>query len=144
MSAPASGVAESMHASEKEQATKRLIIFHLIPGLLNLFILVKIIPVYAEVYRGFGMKLPAMIQFVIQLSHIVQQRFLLITLPVCGAWLLLDVVAHRVIMNSLGKGAARIWTIGVFVALILLACGIVIMIVTVPFSALGPAIRSNP
>jgi len=52
--------------------------------LITLFLLVKVIPVFGEIYSGFGAKLPAPTQFMIGLSHLVQSYFLLILL-VMGA-----------------------------------------------------------
>lgn len=54
------------------------------------FLLVKVIPVFGEIYDGFGAKLPGPTQFLINLSHIVRDWFLLIFLGLGGlvyAWL---------------------------------------------------------
>lgn len=54
------------------------------------FLLVKVIPVFGEIYDGFGATLPAPTQFLINLSHIVRDWFLLIFLGLGGlvyAWL---------------------------------------------------------
>jgi type IV pilus assembly protein PilC len=48
--------------------------------LITLFLLVKVIPVFGEIYSGFGAKLPAPTQFMIGLSEVVQSYFLLILL----------------------------------------------------------------
>jgi type IV pilus assembly protein PilC len=42
------------------------------------FLLVKVIPVFADIYSGFGAKLPAPTQFLMNLSEILQSYFLLI------------------------------------------------------------------
>jgi hypothetical protein len=126
MSASGPGAAESIEQSEKEQATKRLIIIHLLLVALNLLILAKIIPVYATIYAGFGAKLPAVTQFVIQLSSLARHWFILATIPACGTLLLLDTLVHRLILNSMGKGAARAWLIGVGVVLLLFGVGLVV------------------
>lgn len=54
------------------------------------FLLVKVIPVFGEIYDGFGAKLPGPTQFLINLSHFVKDWFLLIFLGLGGlvyAWL---------------------------------------------------------
>jgi type IV pilus assembly protein PilC len=54
------------------------------------FLLVKVIPVFGEIYDGFGAKLPAPTQYLINLSHFVRDWFLLIFLGLGGliyAWL---------------------------------------------------------
>ena len=53
------------------------------------FLLVKVIPVFGEIYTGFGAKLPGPTQFLISLSNIVKSYFLLFLLAGCGmvyAW----------------------------------------------------------
>jgi type IV pilus assembly protein PilC len=49
------------------------------------FLLVKVIPVFGEIYDGFGAKLPGPTQFLINLSHFVKSYFLLIFLGIGGA-----------------------------------------------------------
>lgn len=54
------------------------------------FLLIKVIPVFAEIYTGFGSKLPGPTQFLINLSNFVRDWFLLIILAGGGlvyAWL---------------------------------------------------------
>ena len=54
------------------------------------FLLIKVIPVFGEVYQGFGAKLPGPTQFLINLSHFVSSWFILIFLAMGGltyAWL---------------------------------------------------------
>lgn len=46
--------------------------------LITMFLLVKVIPVFGEIYSGFGAKLPAPTQFMIGLSEIVKSYILLI------------------------------------------------------------------
>lgn len=48
------------------------------------FLLVKVIPVFGEIYDGFGAKLPAPTQFLINLSKIVSSYFILIFLALGG------------------------------------------------------------
>lgn len=43
--------------------------------LITTFLLVKVIPVFGEIYSGFGAKLPGPTQFLISLSHVVQNYF---------------------------------------------------------------------
>jgi Type II secretory pathway, component PulF len=57
---------------------------------ITIFLLVKVIPVFGEIYSGFGAKLPAPTQFLISLSNIVKKYFLLLMLGGGGgvyAWL---------------------------------------------------------
>jgi len=46
--------------------------------LITMFLLVKVIPVFGEIYSGFGAKLPAPTQFMIGLSNLVKSYILLI------------------------------------------------------------------
>jgi type IV pilus assembly protein PilC len=48
--------------------------------LITMFLLVKVIPVFGEIYSGFGAKLPAPTQFMIGLSEIVKSYILLIVI----------------------------------------------------------------
>ena len=50
---------------------------------ISIFLLVKVVPVFAECFKGFGAELPAPTQFMINLSNIVKRYFLLIT-PTVG------------------------------------------------------------
>src|SRR5947208_2831403 len=52
--------------------------------IITTFLLVKVIPVFGEIYEGFGAKLPAPTQFLINLSHIVSSYFILIFLALGG------------------------------------------------------------
>lgn len=52
---------------------------------ITIFLLVKVIPVFGEVYSGFGAKLPGPTQFLISLSEIVQRFFLVFILAGGGA-----------------------------------------------------------
>jgi type IV pilus assembly protein PilC len=57
---------------------------------ITVFLLVKVIPVFGEIYSGFGAKLPGPTQFLIHLSDIVKSYFILILLGGGGlvyAWL---------------------------------------------------------
>lgn len=57
---------------------------------ITIFLLVKVIPVFGEIYTGFGAKLPAPTQFLISLSNLVKKYFLLLILGGGGgvyAWL---------------------------------------------------------
>jgi len=49
------------------------------------FLLVKVIPVFGEIYDGFGAKLPGPTLFLINLSHFVRDYFLVIFLALGGA-----------------------------------------------------------
>ena len=54
---------------------------------ITIFLLVKVIPTFQDVYSGFGAKLPAPTQFLIGLSEIVQHYFIyLILLAGVGVW----------------------------------------------------------
>lgn len=57
---------------------------------ITIFLLVKVVPVFADVYKGFGQNLPGPTQALINLSNFVKQ-YLLIILPAMGgvvyAWL---------------------------------------------------------
>ena len=54
---------------------------------ITVFLLVKVIPTFKEVYSGFGAKLPAPTEFMIVLSEIVQHDLLyLIVLAALGVW----------------------------------------------------------
>jgi len=50
---------------------------------ITIFLLVKVIPVFEEVYDGFGAKLPAPTQFLITLSHFLKS-YLIYIIPVVG------------------------------------------------------------
>lgn len=52
---------------------------------ITIFLLVKVIPVFGEIYSGFDAKLPGPTQFLISLSEIVQRFFILILLALGGA-----------------------------------------------------------
>jgi type IV pilus assembly protein PilC len=52
---------------------------------ITIFLLVKVIPVFGEVYSGFGAKLPGPTQFLINLSDIVKQYFIVMILAGGGA-----------------------------------------------------------
>src|SRR5688572_26749728 len=57
---------------------------------ITIFLLVKVIPVFGEVYSGFGAKLPGPTQFLINLSDIVKKYFIVMILAGGGgvyAWL---------------------------------------------------------
>jgi len=51
---------------------------------ITIFLLVKVIPVFGDIYSGFGAKLPGPTQFLISLSEIVQKFFILILLGMGG------------------------------------------------------------
>jgi type IV pilus assembly protein PilC len=53
--------------------------------LITIFLLIKVVPVFGEVYAGFGAKLPGPTQFLIQLSEIVKKYIILILLGGGGA-----------------------------------------------------------
>jgi type IV pilus assembly protein PilC len=54
---------------------------------ITIFLLVRVIPTFKEVYSGFGAKLPAPTEFMIGLSEIVQHYFIyLIVLAGAGIW----------------------------------------------------------
>ncbi|MEO8425718.1 MAG: type II secretion system F family protein [Verrucomicrobiota bacterium] len=48
------------------------------------FLLIKVVPVFAEIFSGFGAKLPAPTQFLIDLSNVVKKYFVLIIIAVGG------------------------------------------------------------
>jgi len=52
---------------------------------ITIFLLVKVVPVFGEIYQGFGAKLPGPTQFLISLSNVVKSYFLLIFLSGGGA-----------------------------------------------------------
>ena len=49
------------------------------------FLLIKVVPVFAEIFSGFGAKLPAPTQFLIDLSNVVKKYFVYIILAVGGS-----------------------------------------------------------
>jgi type IV pilus assembly protein PilC len=49
------------------------------------FLLIKVVPVFAEIFSGFGAKLPAPTQFLIDLSNVVKKYFVVIILAVGGS-----------------------------------------------------------
>ncbi|MBC8096556.1 MAG: type II secretion system F family protein [Akkermansiaceae bacterium] len=51
---------------------------------ITIFLLVKVIPVFGDIYSGFGAKLPAPTQFLIDLSNIIQKYFILLILGAGG------------------------------------------------------------
>ncbi|MCU0784300.1 MAG: type II secretion system F family protein [Verrucomicrobia bacterium] len=53
--------------------------------LITVFLLIKVVPVFGEVYSGFGAKLPGPTQFLIDLSDIVKKYIILILLGSGGA-----------------------------------------------------------
>jgi len=52
---------------------------------ITIFLLVKVIPTFKEVYSGFGAKLPAPTQFLIDLSELIKHDFIYMILLVGGA-----------------------------------------------------------
>lgn len=52
---------------------------------ITIFLLVKVVPVFAEIFSGFGAELPAPTQFLINLSKFVQKYFIYIILGMGGA-----------------------------------------------------------
>ena len=52
---------------------------------ITIFLLVKVVPVFGEIYQGFGSKLPGPTQFLMSLSEQVKKYFLLIILAGGGA-----------------------------------------------------------
>jgi len=53
--------------------------------LITIFLLIKVVPVFGEIFKSFGAALPAPTQFLIDLSHFVQKFILLILLGGGGA-----------------------------------------------------------
>lgn len=53
--------------------------------LITIFLLVKVVPVFGEIYAGFGAALPGPTQFLINLSNLVKKYFLLMILGGGGA-----------------------------------------------------------
>jgi len=49
------------------------------------FLLIKVVPVFAEIFSGFGAKLPAPTQFLIDLSNVVKKYFVYIIMAAGGA-----------------------------------------------------------
>jgi type IV pilus assembly protein PilC len=57
---------------------------------ITIFLMVKVIPVFGDIYSGFGAALPAPTQYMINISHFVQKYVILILLAMGGvvyAWL---------------------------------------------------------
>jgi type IV pilus assembly protein PilC len=52
--------------------------------IITLFLLIKIVPVFEEIFQGFGADLPAPTQFVVTLSNFIRSNFLLGVLSVVG------------------------------------------------------------
>lgn len=52
---------------------------------ITIFLLVKVVPVFGEIYAGFGAKLPAPTQFLIDLSNLLQRWILVLFIVVGGA-----------------------------------------------------------
>lgn len=52
---------------------------------ITIFLLVKVVPVFAEIYAGFGAKLPGPTQFLIDLSALLQRWILVLFIVVGGA-----------------------------------------------------------
>ena len=65
---------------------------------ITIFLLVKVVPVFGEIYSGFGAKLPGPTQFLINLSNILKQYFLLVL--VAGGGCLRLVLFHQ---NQAGR-----------------------------------------
>src|SRR5215468_9874892 len=53
--------------------------------LITIFLLIKVVPVFGEIFKSFGATLPAPTQFLIDLSHFVQKFILLIIIGGGGA-----------------------------------------------------------
>ena len=53
--------------------------------LITTFLLVKVVPVFGDVYSGFGAKLPAPTQFLIDLSNLIKKYLLFLVVGVGGA-----------------------------------------------------------
>lgn len=51
---------------------------------ITIFLLVKVIPVFGDIYSGFGAKLPGPTQFLINISEIVKKYFILLILGIGG------------------------------------------------------------
>lgn len=51
---------------------------------ITIFLLIKVIPVFGDIYSGFGAKLPGPTQFLINISEIVKKYFILIILGIGG------------------------------------------------------------
>jgi type IV pilus assembly protein PilC len=51
---------------------------------ITIFLLVKVIPVFGEIYSGFGAKLPGPTQFLINLSDIIKKYFIVLILGMGG------------------------------------------------------------
>lgn len=57
---------------------------------ITVFLLIKVVPVFAEIYSGFKAKLPAPTEFLIKLSNALRQQFLLLVVAtgsIVGGWL---------------------------------------------------------
>src|SRR6476661_6825270 len=52
---------------------------------ITIFLLIKVVPVFAEIFSGFGAKLPAPTQFLIDLSNVVKKYFVYIILAMGGS-----------------------------------------------------------
>src|SRR5216117_2821272 len=53
--------------------------------LITIFLLVKVVPVFGEIFQGFGAKLPAPTQYLVNISNIVKRFFIFIALGGVGA-----------------------------------------------------------
>ena len=51
---------------------------------ITIFLLIKVVPVFGDIYSGFGAKLPGPTQFLINLSNILQKYFLLLAIGTAG------------------------------------------------------------
>src|SRR5881392_1422165 len=51
---------------------------------ITIFLLIKVVPVFGEVYKGFGQKLPGPTQFLISISNVIK-NYILYILPAMGA-----------------------------------------------------------
>ncbi len=55
--------------------------------IITLFLLIKIVPVFKEIFEGFGSALPAPTQFVVVLSNMVRNNFLIVTLLLIAVYI---------------------------------------------------------
>lgn len=57
---------------------------------ITLILLLKVVPIFKEIFAGFGAKLPPPTQFLITISETLQHYFIFVAIFIAGAWLLVD------------------------------------------------------
>ena len=81
--------------------------------LITIFLLIKVVPVFGEIFKSFGATLPAPTQFLIDLSHFVQKYILLILIGggggVYGWFYFIKTPGGRDLLGYLPDQAADFW-----------------------------------